>query len=128
MTTCPGLCEADRLLVEVAAVILARQRAGVAKASELNKLASLLEKFRSRVATTSAVAPASSLAPSSEEDDEDLFIREEDEYQRREGLIRTEMERRKNAAPPTNLTDKEAERWSWYSTVATDLFPDRKVG
>src|SRR5437899_6606757 len=48
MTTCPGLTVADRLLIEVAAVILARQREGVAKTSELNKLASLLERFRAR--------------------------------------------------------------------------------
>ncbi|MBS1798935.1 MAG: hypothetical protein JSS95_03835 [Acidobacteria bacterium] len=58
MTTCPGLIEADRLLIEIAAVILARQRAGVAKTSELNKLASLLEKFRARVATASATTPS----------------------------------------------------------------------
>lgn len=54
--TCPGLTVADRLLVEVASQMLAKQRAGQAKASESNRLMVTLEKLRSRSASAAAIA------------------------------------------------------------------------
>jgi len=127
MATCSGVTEADRLLVEVAAVLLAKQRAGTAKPSELNKLAGLLERLRSRVVAMPAAPGPSVSTLSGEEKELEDYFREEDEYQALETRIRAEMERRRNTPPPEHLTPAEAARWCWYSTVANDLDPDRKV-
>lgn len=80
MSTCTGLTEADRLLVEITAQLLARQRAGTTRTSETNKLVGLLERLRSRTVTP---APAKAVKPSGpnnlEEDEEDRALRELDE-------------------------------------------------
>jgi hypothetical protein len=109
MGTLPGVTEADRLLVELCSQLLAKQRAGNAKTSEINKLVGTLEKLRSRSASVAVSTPASS-NDDEEEDEWDEFIREDEEDAADALLdkqdIQAEIERRRNS-PMRSLTERE---------------------
>jgi len=120
-----GLTETDRLLVEVCAQLLVKQRAGIAKPSESNKLLTTLEKLRSRAASIAQSASTAATDTNKQESEIDGFFRESEEDDSDEILdtadMNAELERRRNEPMPDHLAEQQLKHYYSCYQVGLDL-------